>query len=460
MKKILFILILIYFLFAIVKSFSLRWLLHMLAIAFLLLAALALARDIQREYHKSIAKKNAEYVHLLNQERSQGPRVIVQNVAETVCNIHIKEESPDGPYFHYVEILAHEKEAYDAMFQSIKNAKHHIHAEYFIIKNDQIGTKIKNLLIQKKREGLEIRLIYDGFGSLLMQRKYIRELKNAGIEVATFSPLWQGICNVSMNYRNHRKMLIIDGETCMMGGRNIGDEYFGKKTKIGKWKDLDILLKGSGVAQVQSVFLRDWYMAKGQMLMDKKYYKENIENRENIPVQIITGGPDSPQNHIEHAYFSMVNAARKQIFIITPYLIPTESMITALENAVFRGVDVQILIPINSDNLVAKYATNLWAKRLAKSGVKVFQYQNGFIHSKMIAVDDKIASIGTANFDYRGMQRDYEMLAVIYHENYVRQLKAYFQIFMDQSKKIEVEKREGFLDIMGMQFIKLIRESL
>lgn len=443
---------------SLIRYVSVRWLFHGLMIVLMILASVALMKDIQRDQHGNTARKGQEYIELLNGQGMYKKDITVQSVLGKRYSYpqYFSESIFDQ---NHIDLLENEDKFHKAVFETIRKAKEHIHIEYFIIKDDEIGMKFKELLVQKSREGVEVRFLYDGFGCLLMKPKYIRELKKEGIEAVAFSPIWQGIYNLSLNHRNHRKLLVVDGKVCITGGRNIADEYFGEKTEIGKWKDLDIIIEGDSARQLQIVFLRDWYVATGKALTDKAYFNNERKDGE-ISVQIVTGGPDSPQNNIEHAYFSLINRAEKQIHIITPYFIPSESIVVALENAVARGVDVQILIPIDSDNIIAKYATNLWARRLAKSGVNIFKFMNGFTHNKMIAVDGYVASVGTANFDYRGMQRDYEIICIIYSEGYVEKLVEIFNEYVSHSYKVEAQGQESMADMAGMQLIKLIRGSL
>jgi cardiolipin synthase len=425
---------------------------------FILLGVITLAKDIQRDYHGNIARKGHKYIELLSGEGMSKEAITVESILGK--RYSFPEKFNESTFdMNRIELLENEEKFHKAIFETIKKAKKHIHIEYFIVKDDEIGMKFKELIIQKRREGVEVRFLYDGVGTLLLKPKYIRELQKEGIETAAFSPIWEGLYHLSINHRNHRKLLIIDGKACITGGRNIADEYFGEKTEIGKWKDIDILIEGDSTKQLQIVFLRDWYVATGKALMDKLYFGQGVDDGQ-VPIQIVTGGPDSPQNNIEHTYFSLINKAEEQIKIITPYFIPSESIVIAIENAVARGVDVKILIPIDSDNVVAKYATNIWARRLTKSGVSVYKFANGFTHNKMIAIDGHVASVGTANFDYRGMQRDYEILCILHDKGYTERLIEIFNGYIKQAYKVEVQGEESMIHLAGMELIKMIRGSL
>ncbi len=459
MKRLILLILVMNIVVGLIRYMSIRWLFHILLTALIVLASITLIKDIQRDHHESIVRKGERYIELLNKSQTVYKEdITIQSILGKRYSypLYFSESAFDK---NNVELLENEDKYYKAVFETIEKAKKHIHIEYFIVKDDRIGMKFKELLLQKRKEGVEVRFLYDGFGTLLIKPKYIRQLRNGGIEVAAFSPLWQGLYDLGMNHRNHRKLLVVDGEICVTGGRNIADEYFGKETEIGEWEDLDIMMEGDSVRQLQIVFLRDWYIATGKEVTDKTYFNQGIRDGQ-IWMQVVTGGPDSPISNIEHTYFSLINIAQKQILIITPYFIPCESIVTALENAVARGVDVQILIPVDSDNIFAKYATNLWADRLTKSGVKMFKFKDGFTHNKMIAVDGHVASVGTANFDYRGMQRDYEILCIIHNEEYVEKIIKIFYGYINRAYEVQGHGTESIIQIAGMQLIRLIRGSL
>ncbi|MDF2547230.1 MAG: cardiolipin synthase [Anaerosolibacter sp.] len=458
MKRLILLVLVLNITFTLMRYISIRWLIHALLMGLILLAIITLTKDIQRDYHGNIARKGQKYIELLSEQSVNKEAITAKSILGK--RYSFPEKFNDSTLdMNHIELLENEEKFYKAVFETIKKAKKHIHIEYFILKDDVIGTKFKELLIQKRREGVEVRLLYDGLGTLLIKPKYIQQLQKEGIETAAFSPIWEGVYHLSINHRNHRKLLVVDGKTCITGGRNIADEYFGEKTEIGEWKDIDILIEGTSTKQLQIIFLRDWYVATGKALTDKVYFAVG-EHAGQVPMQIVTGGPDSPQNNIEHTYFSLINKAEKQIHIITPYFIPSESIVIAIENAVLRGVDVEILIPIDSDNVVAKYATNIWGKRLTKSGVKVYKFTGGFTHNKMITVDGHVASVGTANFDYRGMQRDYEILCIIYDMGYTERLIEIFNGYLSRAYKVEVQGEESLIHLAGMQLIKMIRGSL
>ncbi len=358
--------------------------------------------------------------------------------------------------YNDMKILNDTQQMEKNIINEIKKAKNHIHIEYFIIRNDKIGNKIKNILIQKEKEGVEVRIIYDKIGSFMLGKKYIKELENSGIEVAAFSPLPYNLYKFSIN---HRKILIIDGHTGIMGGRNIGDEYFGKRTKIGKWKDIDILIKGDSVKQLQAIFLKDWYICKGKALFDKKYYS-SIETKEDIPIQIMMGEPDVDSNPLESFYLSSIHSSKNKIDIVTPYLIPTNRLMYALKSAALRGIEVQCIIPSKSDNKIAEYATNLYAKQLMKMGIQVYKYKEGFIHSKIMIKDGELSVIGTPNFDYRGLQLDYEVVAAIYDRKTTKKLENIFNDYLKKCTAFSLIEEKSFLDKIGIQIIKKIRYIL
>ena len=331
--------------------------------------------------------------------------------------------------------------------------------EYFIIKDGKIAENFKNMLIKKLNEGIRVRIIYDGFGSFFLKTSFLNELRNAGAEIVAFSPPLPSLFNLSFNHRNHRKIFIVDGKEGIIGGSNIGDEYFGKRTQLGKWKDTDILITGESALCLQAIFLRDWYLAKGVAITDPVYFPiQDITG--SIPIQIVGGGPDSPRDEIERIYISLIHAAQEQLFFVTPYMVPPEPIVKALENSVLRGVDVRIIIPENSDNIVAEYATKMYSKKFSRMGIRMYKHMAGFIHGKTVIIDRDVAVVGTANFDYRGQRLDYEIVAVIYSREVTNTLITHFMEDLERSQELKYRQTDRFIDRFGEGIIKRIEGIL
>lgn len=338
-----------------------------------------------------------------------------------------------------IEVLTNGVQTFSRIINCLNNAKESIHLDYFIIKNDELGNKIKNILIKKSNEGIKVRIIYDAVGSWKLGIEYKNNLRDANIELYPFYPVAFPVLTRKLNYRNHRKILIVDGETGFFGGLNIGDEYLGKGKKLGFWRDTHLRIIGDGVRELQKIFISDWKFVSGEKLdIDKLYKKSNIKVSSFL--QITDSGPDSIWKNIHQGYFSLITSARSKIWIETPYLVPDESLKIALKTAALSGIDVKIIIPSKLDHFFAYWASRDNIEGLLAAGVKMYTYQKGFIHSKILLIDGSAASVGTANLDMRSFGINYEVNAFIYGKETVSRLEEDFKQDIMDSKEIIYEK--------------------
>lgn len=312
-----------------------------------------------------------------------------------------------------VKVLQNGEITFTEMLNAINNAKEHIHIEYFIIKDSHIGRKFQKTLIKKAREGLEVRLIYDAVGSIRLKKSFLKPLKDAGVQVKSFLPVKLPFFGSRLNYRNHRKILVVDGKIGFVGGLNIGDEYLGKNKKMGFWRDTHLKIEGEAVYVLQGIFLSDWHFVSNETIDGFKYFPSQGHCGEKI-VQIASSGPDSYWASIHQAYFSAINSARERVYITTPYLVPDEGILLALKIAALRGVDVKLLLPIRPDHKTVFWASKSHFEELLEAGVKIYQYEKGFVHGKVFIVDNNFVSIGTANLDIRSFKLNFEVNAFIY----------------------------------------------
>ena len=350
---------------------------------------------------------------------------------------------------------------FDEIVEEISKAKSHIHIEFFILRSDNIGRKLKDLLIKKAKEGVEVRVIYDGLGSWSLKRHFRKELIEAGVEIKAYDNIFQSVIKGKLNHRNHRKIVIVDGKVGFTGGINIGDEYLGRDNTIGNWKDILVKIKGEAVKGMQRVFLGDWYYVSGDKLLDNKYFPE-WEGENILPVQIVSGGYDTYWNEISQAYFSIITSAKKRLYIATPYLVLSDSMINALQTAALKGVDVKIIIPKNPDLFLVGWANSSFFNKLLNSKVKIYLYEDGFIHSKVFVADDKVVSVGSANLNTRSQYLDYEMNAILFdHSQSELMIKELYKNIEDSDEVIleDYRKRpliQRFKEKIGMLMIPLI----
>ena len=308
------------------------------------------------------------------------------------------------------------------MKEAILSAKHHIHIEYYIIRDDELGREIVSLLAQKAAEGVEVRAIFDAAGTFwIHKKKFFGSICEAGGDVRIFFPLKIPFLNTRLHFRNHRKILVVDGKVGFIGGFNIGDEYLGKG-ELGCWRDTHLMIKGMAVASLQRRFVMDWnYVAKDARLFvtaeSTEYFPSDlIEMHGTSKVQIASSGPDSPKKAIYSGYLSLIGQAKKSVYIHTPYFIPDEPIYTALILAAKSGVDVRIVIPCKPDHPFVYWANHSYLGELLGAGVRGYTYNDGFIHSKASVFDGKVMTVGTANWDIRSFKLNFETNAFVYDE--------------------------------------------
>ena len=339
-------------------------------------------------------------------------------------------------------------EAISSLFKDVLNAKESINVTFFIFKSDSaVGNKFINILCKKALEGVKVKFTYDIFGSILGKKKDFDKLKECGVEVYRHLPkLWKSILEI--NYRNHRKMVIIDGFIAYTGGMNIGDEYLSMDKKIYPWKDTFVKITGSSVNFLQLRFYTDFiYLKKmSEKIKSKKaisypeikmLFKEPIK-KGNMGVQIVSNGPDTEFSYVRDGYIKIINDSKKYVYIETPYLIPDESLLDSLRMASKSGKDVRIVIPGIPDKKFVYYVTLAFANELLKYGVKIYIY-NGFIHSKNIVSDNIITSLGTTNFDVRSFRLNYEVNLFIKSEKFCKSNKKNILFDIKNSEELTLE---------------------
>lgn len=299
----------------------------------------------------------------------------------------------------------------------LQAAEESIHMEYYLWRSDTLGRRIREILEERARRGVKVRLIFDGVGSFAkISYAYRRSLKEAGIEFAYFLDLSSPIARLKINYRNHRKIVVIDGRTGYTGGMNIGSEYIDGGTRFESWRDTHLRIEGPGVSMLQAVFLADWYSSGGHPLPPDEILPEPEFPAPpgGIPMQIAISGPDSPWDGVRLHYLELLGGARTEILIQTPYFIPGEAVEKAIIAAALRGVRVIIITVGKPDYRIPYWAAQTYFEPLLRAGVEIYRYQAGFIHSKVFIQDRIVASVGTCNVDIRSFELDYEINAVIY----------------------------------------------
>jgi cardiolipin synthase A/B len=351
------------------------------------------------------------------------------------------------------KVLTNGEETFGEILRWLKTAKHHIHMEYYIVRHDDIGKQIKDILIERAKDGVKVRFLYDAVGAWQLSTEYINELKRAGIEVMPFGPVKIPFLNNKFNFRNHRKIIVIDGNIGFVGGLNIGDEYLGKNPTFGFWRDTHLFVKGEAVRTLQLIFLQDWYYMTNDDFLTPGYLSPDpVSEISDGGVQMIAGGPDNELSVLKNIFFSMITAAQKSVWVASPYFIPDEDIFSALKIAALSGIDVRLLVPHKPDKRIVFHASRSYFPELLEAGVRIYEYQKGFMHSKIVIVDNELASIGTSNMDMRSFHLNFEVNAFLYKTSSTQSLvEAYLN---DLEHSLELSHGEFRKRHMGYRILE------
>lgn len=332
-------------------------------------------------------------------------------------------------------------DAYRALLSDIEGARTHVHLQFFIFRPDATGNEVLDLLTAKAREGVEVRLLIDGIGSLGLKRRAWRRLKEAGGQVASFLPLDPLRSRLHVNLRNHRKVAVIDGQVGFTGGMNIGDEYLGKSPHFGYWRDSFLRVEGPAVADLHAVFRDDWQFTTGERLGDGVHFPVP-ESPGDVLVQVAESGPGQEYNAIRQIYFMAILHARERLWIASPYFVPDNGLLDALRTATYRGVDVRLLSILRPDHYLSFYASRYYWSSLVETGVRVYQYARGMMHSKLMLVDGQWGMVGSANLDCRSLHLNFEAGCILHDVRLVGELEAAYQRDLEQSHPLDHEALE------------------
>lgn len=389
----------------------------------------------QKRLYNSLLQKEIED---LNKGKLHFNDPKIKNYKDLIHLHHIQSQA----FFtqnNTVDIFTAGQEKFRDLFKQIATAKDHVHVLYFIIKRDSLGKQLIRILTEKAREGVEVRLLVDALGNKLHNKDF-KPLIEAGGKVVKFFPSLISYINLQMNYRNHRKLVVIDGQIAYLGGFNIGKEYLGLNRTLGYWRDTHLKISGNAVHEIQKRFFSDWKVAAGEDLPQQARYFPIPKKVGTCGIQIVSSGPDSSEEQIKRGYIKMINAARSSVFIQTPYFIPDESILEALKIAVLSGVEVKIIIPNKPDHLFVYWVTYSYIGELLPYGVKAYIYENGFLHAKTIVVDQSISSVGSANFDIRSFKLNFEINAFIYDSAVSSELARIFEKDLQNSRELTLEE--------------------
>ena len=343
---------------------------------------------------------------------------------------------------------------FPALLHEISLAKDHIHIDMYIFEDDALGYLVADALIDKAREGVEVKVIYDDVGCWSVKHRFFERMREEGIEVVPFLPVRFPSFTSKVNYRNHRKLIVIDGRTGFIGGMNIALRYV-KGTKTQPWRDTMVQITGSGVYSLQRSFLVDWYFVDRTMISSRKYYPPIGLPPNDCLLQTITSGPVTPYPEIMQGFVHMILSAKRYIYIETPYFLPTEPVLFALKTAALGGVDVRVMVPYRNDARFVEWSSRSYLREMIDTGVKVMLYQAGFLHAKIMVCDDQVCTCGSANVDFRSFENNFEANLFIYDKAVAEQMRDIYLADEQQARP--------FMDIPQRaypHFIKRLWESV
>ena len=345
-----------------------------------------------------------------------------------------------------VTVFKNGEEKFPDVFSTLEKAEKFIHIEYFIIENDHTCNRLKNILIKKVKEGVKVRVLYDDFGSRNIRKTLVAEMQAEGVEIYPFFPIkFPNLAN-RINYRDHRKIIIVDGHTGYLGGINFSDKYDNRFKNEWYWRDTHFKLEGSAVNTMQYLFLTNWnFCCKDQVKLNELHFPRQEPGEKKTLVQIAGSGPDSLRSTLMYSLLAALYSANEEICITTPYFIPNESVNDAIKNAALGGVKVKLLVPGISDTYFVKNAAKSYYSELLVAGVEIFQYKKGFVHAKTITIDKNLSIVGTANMDIRSFELNFEINAFIYDQDLAQQLRDHFYQDLKDSETIVLElwKKRG-----------------
>jgi len=340
-----------------------------------------------------------------------------------------------------IKLLINGEEKFPEVLEALRSAKNHIHIEYYIYEQDEIGEQIENILIEKAKEGVQVRFIYDDFGSPNIKKKTEQRMRDAGVEIYPFQKVLFYLLANRLNYRNHRKIIVIDGKTAFTGGINVSDKYVNNKTGKLFWRDTHIRIDGPGVFYLQYLFLTDWNFCSGKTLVpEQPHFLIPSTKKDDRFLQVAASGPDSDQPSVLFSLLQAIYLAKKEILITTPYFIPGDSILEALRIAALSGLSVKLLVPGICDSKLVNAASKSYYEDLLCAGVDIYMYQKGFVHAKTLVADGNLSIIGTANMDYRSFELNFEVNVLVYDREFSEKLRTVFFKDIEEAEKIDKDE--------------------
>lgn len=358
-------------------------------------------------------------------------------------------------------LLVDGEATFAAIFDAIERARRYVLVQFFIIHDDGLGRELKRRLLAKRRAGVRVFLLYDGMGSHQLPGRWVDELRTAGVEVAQFGIVsgWKGLFN--LNFRNHRKVVVTDGEEAFVGGLNAGDEYLGKDARFGHWRDTHMGIKGPAVEAVQLSFAMDWYWAT-RTLPDLEWKPESAGPGQGRAVLVVSTGPADAENFCELMFMQAAHAARRRLWITSPYFVPSPAVFESMRLAAVRGVDVRIILPLRADHLMVYLAAYPCVEHARRAGMRVYRYATGFLHQKVILVDDDLAAVGTANLDNRSLNLNFELTTWCVDRGFAREVEEMLEKDLTRCREVMEDelKDKGYAFVAATRIARLMAPVL
>jgi cardiolipin synthase len=425
--------------------------------------------------HQKATKKGIA----LHEEFTKEYKKNVLDQTKTLVKEHANSLSKYYDLIHFIYYLGGEKlsindfkllingeEKFPEVLKTLKIAKHFIHMEYYDWENDNRGNQIKNVLIQKVKEGVKVRVMYDAYASRKMKHNIVKELKAAGVEIFPVIKIKLVAFANRINHRDHRKVIIMDGHTGFVGGLNISDRYDNSIDTGLWWRDTHVKITGETVHNLQRHFIINWNACQpNKLAITKDFFplvKQKTEKKELEFAQVVAGGPIYPMSPIMLSYFKIFTVAKQKLYVTNPYFIPSDSILDALKQAAISGVDVRLMMPEKSDSAVVGAASKFYYEELLQAGVKIFMYKKGFVHAKTVVVDDDLSVVGTANMDIRSFDLNFEIMSVIYGKDLNKQLGKAFLDDLELCNELSYEDwiKQGTLKKLTYAIARLVSSFL
>lgn len=391
-------------------------------------------RMISRKKRRKLIKRD-DIKHLMQSQSAAHDELPIkwQQMIKLVNSIQ------GSPYLanNEVQIFTNGRDKFEAYKHDLLLARNYIHIQYYIIENDNIGNEIATILKQKVQEGVKVRVLYDHVGSFHFDMSYFKKLRRAGVDVYPFMKITFPEFANRINWRNHRKITVIDGEVGYIGGMNIADRYV-TGGKMGHWRDTHLRVKGDVVAAMQVSFAIDWNFMKRELIEESVPVVDPASISNPVGVQLVTGGPTSQWGNMAFVFQKAIENARKSIYIQTPYFLPSDSLLKALQVAALSKVDVRLMIPRKPDSFLLRYASYSYVKQCLDAGIKIYFYEPGMLHAKVVVIDDEFVTTGSTNFDFRSFEHNFEGNLLLYSKDFNQRMTRIMHDDMMQSTRISL----------------------